>query len=70
MRSCPMRHSSCLPERRGGRSTRRARLEVRGRDLHEYKFDETVKDKVVLDLIYETRDINRRLGSEVKIEPC
>ncbi|QDV85589.1 type I restriction endonuclease subunit R [Planctomycetes bacterium TBK1r] len=43
-------------------------LEVFGRYIHEYKFDEAVEDKVVLDLIYEARDIDQRLGSEDKID--
>tara|TARA_R110002072_G_scaffold26058_11_gene86738 strand:- start:14390 stop:17572 length:3183 start_codon:yes stop_codon:yes gene_type:complete len=43
-------------------------LEVFGRYIHEYKFDEAVEDQVVLDLIYEARDIDQRLGSEDKID--
>lgn len=43
-------------------------LEVFGRYIHEYKFDEAVEDKVVLDLVYEARDIDQRLGSEDKID--
>jgi type I restriction enzyme R subunit len=43
-------------------------LEVFGRYIHEYRFDEAVEDKVVLDLVYEARDIDQRLGSEDKID--
>jgi type I restriction enzyme R subunit len=43
-------------------------LEVFGGYIHTYKFSEAVEDKVVLDLIYEARDIDQRLGSEDKID--
>lgn len=43
-------------------------LEVFGRYIHTYKFSEAVDDEVVLDLIYEARDIDQKLGSEDKIE--
>lgn len=43
-------------------------LEVFGHYIHTYKFGEAVEDEVVLDLIYEARDIDQRLGSEDKIE--
>lgn len=43
-------------------------LEVFGNYIHTYKFGEAVEDEVVLDLIYEARDIDQRLGSEDKIE--
>ena len=43
-------------------------MEVFGGYIHTYKFSEAVKDKVVLDLIYEARDIDQRLGSEERIE--
>lgn len=43
-------------------------LEVFGRYIHTYKFDEAVADKVVLDLVYEARDIDQRLGSPEKID--
>jgi type I restriction enzyme R subunit len=42
--------------------------EVFGGYIHTYKFSEGVEDGVVLDLIYEARDINQRLGSEGKID--
>src|SRR5690606_30733315 len=34
-------------------------LEVFGRYIHTYKFGEAVEDEVVLDLIYEARDIDQ-----------
>lgn len=43
-------------------------MEVFGRYIHRYKFSEAVEDKVVLDLIYEARDIDQKLGSEDKID--
>jgi type I restriction enzyme R subunit len=43
-------------------------MEVFGGYIHTYKFSEAVEDEVVLDLVYEARDIDQRLGSEEKIE--
>src|SRR5881275_613551 len=43
-------------------------IEVFGRYIHTYKFDEAVKDKVVLDLRYEARDIDQRITSQAKID--
>ena len=43
-------------------------IEVFGRYIHTYKFDEAVKDKVVLDLRYEARDIDQNITSPVKID--
>ena len=43
-------------------------LEVFGGYIHTYKFSEAVEDQVVLDLVYEARDIDQRLGSEDKID--
>ena len=43
-------------------------LEVFGGYIHTYKFSEAVEDEVVLDLIYEARDIDQRLGSGDKID--
>ena len=42
--------------------------EVFGRYIHTYKFGEAVEDKIVLDLLYEARDIEQELGSEDKID--
>lgn len=43
-------------------------LEVFGTYIHTYKFSEAVEDKVVLDLIYEARDIDQRLSSQDKVD--
>ncbi len=43
-------------------------LEVFGHYIHTYKFGEGVEDKVVLDLVYEARDIEQNLGSQDKID--
>ena len=43
-------------------------LEVFGGYIHTYKFSEGVEDQVILDLVYEARDIDQRLGSEDKID--
>jgi len=43
-------------------------LEVFGGYIHTFKFSEGVEDGVVLDLVYEARDIDQRLGSEDKID--
>lgn len=43
-------------------------LEIFGRYIHTYKFDEAVADKVVLDLRYEARDIDQSLTSPTKID--
>ena len=43
-------------------------LEVFGGYIHTYKFSEAVEDEVVLDLIYEARDIDQRLSSVEKVD--
>jgi len=43
-------------------------LEVFGGYIHTYKFSEAVEDGVVLDLVYEARDIDQHLGSKEKID--
>jgi type I restriction enzyme R subunit len=43
-------------------------LEVFGGYIHTYKFSEAVEDEVVLDLIYEARDIDQHLGSQDRID--
>ena len=43
-------------------------IEVFGRYIHTYKFDEAVKDGVVLDLRYEARDIDQSITSQAKID--
>ena len=41
-------------------------LEVFGGYIHTYKFGEAVEDEVVLDLVYEARDVPQELGSHDK----
>ena len=43
-------------------------IQVFGRYIHTYKFNEGVEDKVILDLIYEARDIDQKLTSQKKID--
>ena len=43
-------------------------IEIFGNYIHTYKFDEAVKDKVVLDLRYEARDIDQNITSQSKID--
>ncbi len=43
-------------------------IEVFGPYIHTYKFDEAVKDKVVLDLRYEARNIDQNLTSKNKVD--
>ena len=43
-------------------------LEVFGSYIHTYKFNEAVEDEVVLDLVYEARDIDQLLSSEKKVD--
>jgi type I restriction enzyme R subunit len=42
--------------------------DVFGRYIHTYKFNEAVEDGVVLDLMYEARDIDTKLSSEEKVD--
>ncbi len=43
-------------------------LEVFGKYIHTYKFNEAVEDGVVLDLVYEARDIDQRISSQENID--
>ena len=43
-------------------------IEVFGPHIHTYKYDEAVRDGVVLDLRYEARDIDQNLTSQAKID--
>jgi type I restriction enzyme R subunit len=47
---------------------RQTSLEVFGTYIHTYKFGEAVEDDVVLDLVYEARDIPQELGSPQKVD--
>ena len=42
--------------------------EVFGGYIHTYKFGEAVKDQVVLDLVYEARDIPQELSAQDKVD--
>jgi type I restriction enzyme R subunit len=43
-------------------------VEFFGGYIHTYKFDEGVEDGVVLDLVYEARDIDQRLSSQERVD--
>lgn len=43
-------------------------LEVFGKYIHTYKFNQAVEDEVVLDLIYEARDIDQKLSSPKRVD--
>lgn len=47
---------------------KRTSLEIFGRYIHTYKFVEAVRDKVVLDLRYEARDVEQRITSHSKLD--
>ena len=43
-------------------------VEVFGTYIHTYKFDEAVMDGVILDLVYEARDVEHNITSQEKID--
>lgn len=43
-------------------------LEVFGKYIHTYKFNEAVEDNVVLDLMYEARDVDQNLTSPERVD--
>ncbi len=43
-------------------------LEIFGPYIHKYKFDEAVRDKVVLDLRYEAREVEQDVAAQEKID--
>ncbi len=43
-------------------------LEKFGKFIHTYKYDAAVEDKVVLDLVYEAREIEQNLNSPQKVD--
>lgn len=47
---------------------RQSSLEVFGKYIHTYKFNEAVDDDVVLDLVYEARDVDQKITSQEKID--
>lgn len=50
------------------RSDKQRSIEIFGKYIHTYKFDEAVKDKVVLDLRYEARDVDQSISSPNRID--
>ncbi len=50
------------------KSDKRRSIETFGPYIHTYKYDEAVKDGVVLDLRYEARDIDQSITSQAKID--
>lgn len=50
------------------KTDRQKSIEVFGRYIHTYKFDQAVREGVVLDLRYEARDIDQRLTSRDKVD--
>jgi type I restriction enzyme R subunit len=50
------------------KSDKRRSIETFGPYIHTYKYDEAVRDGVVLDLRYEARDIDQSLASPDKID--
>jgi type I restriction enzyme R subunit len=47
---------------------KRRSIETFGPYIHTYKYDEAVRDGVVLDLRYEARDIDQRITSPAKVD--
>ena len=47
---------------------KRKSIEVFGRYIHTYKYDEAVSDNVVLDLQYEAREVDQKITSQKKID--
>lgn len=43
-------------------------IEIFGKYIHTYKFNEGVADRVILDLVYEARDIDQKLTSPQRID--
>ena len=50
------------------KSDKKKSIETFGRYIHTYKFDEAVRDRVVLDLRYEARDIDQEISSTEKVD--
>jgi type I restriction enzyme R subunit len=50
------------------KSDKQKSVEVFGQYIHTYKFDQAVKDNVVLDLCYEARHIEQKLNSPDKVD--
>lgn len=50
------------------KSDKRRSIETFGPYIHTYKYDEAVRDGVVLDLRYEARDIDQNITSQARID--
>ena len=50
------------------RSDKERSIEIFGPYIHTYKYDEAIRDEVVLDVHYEARDIDQHLTSEENID--
>jgi type I restriction enzyme, R subunit len=50
------------------KSDKQKSIEVFGTFIHTYKYDQAVRDGVVLDLRYEARDIDQSITSQAKID--
>lgn len=50
------------------KADKQSSIEIFGSYIHTYKYDEAVKDGVVLDLRYEARDIDQNITSQAKID--
>ena len=50
------------------KSDKRRSIETFGPYIHTYKYDEAVRDGVVLDLRYEARDIDQSINSQAKVD--
>ena len=50
------------------KSDKRRSIEIFGPYIHTYKYDEAIRDKVVLDLRYEAREIDQHLTSEDRVD--
>ena len=50
------------------KSDKKSSIETFGPYIHSYRYDEAIRDEVVLDLRYEARDIDQHLTTEEKID--
>ncbi len=50
------------------RKDKKRSVEIFGRYIHTYKYDEAVRDNIVLDLQYEAREVDQSLTSQDKVD--
>jgi type I restriction enzyme R subunit len=50
------------------KSDKKKSIEIFGKYIHTYKFDEAVQDGVVLDLLYEARDVDQKVNNQQGID--